>query len=59
MKRFKLEIKLGNAAMLDPNDVAAALTEVAESLRDRGFGYLEGAIRDENGNVVGSWEVTK
>lgn len=57
--RFTLTIKLGNAAMMTPADIAAALREVADDLADG----LERAhqtasphvIRDVNGNPVGEW----
>lgn len=55
--QFKLKIKLGNAAMTDPADVAAALEETAAKLRDEGF--EDGNIRDINGNTVGDWKVTR
>ena len=51
---FRLEIVTGNAAMGSGGDVAAALADVAESIRDGG-GWLEGTIRDGNGNTVGSY----
>jgi hypothetical protein len=50
---FQLKIELGNAAMLDPADVADALEQVASKVRDYGFGA--GNIRDVNGNRVGSY----
>ena len=65
---FDLKIKLGNAAMQTPEDVAGALREVAEWLD--GVGSYEaddeqilwhldaGRIRDVNGNTVGDWEMT-
>lgn len=53
---FTLTIKLGNAAMQDPADVAHALQTLAFRLRDEGFG-TGGRIRDENGNTVGTWDV--
>jgi hypothetical protein len=55
--QFKLKIKLGNAAMMDPADVAEALEETARKLRDEGF--EDGNIRDVNGNTVGDWKVTR
>jgi len=60
--KFKVEIKLGNAAMLTGEDVAQALAEVADKLHQSyddlriGDGRL---IFDYNGNDVGSWEVTR
>ncbi len=63
---FKLEIELGNEAMQSPGEVALALTEVvrrlaspsiADCFGDGGAG-TEGVIRAENGNRVGSWEVS-
>jgi hypothetical protein len=52
---FRLKIRLGNAAMLDPQDVAEALVEVAEKLRNEGGGDGRGNVRDVNGNTVGEW----
>ncbi len=60
--RFNLSIKLGNAAMQSGDDVAAALREVADNLSNRfdGLHLPEGSGRifDENGNAVGTWEVS-
>lgn len=61
MKKFKLEIELGNETMKEGMDVARALREAA-SILDH---YVEGgmkpglafSIRDENGNTVGRWRV--
>lgn len=51
---FSLTITLGNAAMSEPEHVAEALADVAEAIRDGG-GWLEGTIRDGNGNTVGRY----
>jgi hypothetical protein len=50
MPTFKLEISMGNDAMQDLNDVAAAL----EHLARHGFGE-SGSIKDANGNTVGTF----
>jgi len=64
--KFTLEIELGNEAMQTPSQVGRALKYVAGGLLDpdtRGenkFGvYDDGAIKDSNGNQVGSWVVTR
>ena len=66
MDGFTLRIKLGNAAMQTPEDVAEALRKTAEYVE--GVGSYEGDdeevrwhldagnIRDLNGNTVGSWD---
>lgn len=52
MKKFNVEIEMGNDAMLTREDVASALGRVAEALRaGRGLG----PILDENGNKVGTY----
>lgn len=51
---FTLSITLGNAAMQTGHDIARALEQAAEKLRD---GHLSSNVRDENGNTVGSWWV--
>jgi hypothetical protein len=55
--KFTLKINLGNAAMMDPADVAAALEETAAKLRDEGF--EDGKVRDLNGNTVGEYGVRR
>lgn len=59
--KFTLTIELGNNAMLDPQDVGNALLRVADTLRMYGFSenITTSTIRDENGNTVGKWEVSK
>lgn len=60
--KFKMEIELGNAAMLTPADVSEALREAAKKLDGVEpaliGGGLTGAIRDINGNTVGTWKFT-
>lgn len=51
-EEFKLAIDIGNDAMEDHDDVAAALRRVAEMLDGR---YDAGTISDHNGNRVGEW----
>jgi hypothetical protein len=58
---FTLTIKLGNAAMCDPLDVARALKELAEKIASEvgtevnGSWECAGIIRDLNGNSVGTY----
>jgi len=58
MKKFKLEIELGNDAMQRTWDVADA---VKSAMARRTIGSLDvgdkGRIVDVNGNKVGSWLV--
>ena len=57
---FKLQIELGNAAMLTAENVAGALNRVSYELdTSEAPGSLSGNVRDHNGNTVGSWEFTK
>lgn len=49
---LKLTIKTGNAAMLDAEEVARVLKEVADEISQ---GYTGGGIADYNGNTVGSY----
>lgn len=51
--KFKLEIEMGNAAMLTADDIEGALGRV--QLGDPKIGE-QGKIRDLNGNPVGSWK---
>jgi len=60
--KFQLNIDLGNDAMQDHHDVAKALRTVADRLsKFTSTGWspyaLDGKIKDDNGNTVGSWEV--
>jgi hypothetical protein len=55
MDEFKVKITLGNAAMETAEDVATALHEVAERLKD---GETEGTIMDDNGNKVGTFRLS-
>ena len=54
MKKFKLNIKLGNEAMQTLPAVAAALRKLADKLD---YGCTE-FVFDENGNTVGKYELT-
>jgi hypothetical protein len=60
---FKLEIKLGNDAMKDSGDVAAALDYVSDLLEVAAYQDFDewrgqsGAIYDANGNKVGRWAI--
>jgi hypothetical protein len=55
--RFDLSIELGNDAMQDGLDVAAALREIADRIEHD----LEarGKVRDANGNTVGEYGPSK
>lgn len=57
MSTFTLTIDLGNEAMSDNLDVAAALRVVADGLVGESMGgdNGEGIVRDVNGNRVGSF----
>lgn len=54
MKKFVLEIEMGNDAMQTDADLADALSGVIDRL-DRGT--LCGVIQDVNGNVVGRFAI--
>ena len=56
MRKFTVEITLGNAAMIDEEDVAPALRQVAASIIQTGRN--EGRVMDINGNSVGTWAFT-
>ena len=55
--KFTLSINLGNDAMQTNGDVAVALQSLAESLVGNKRNAYCGEIYDENGNMVGSWQV--
>ena len=55
MKRFKLEIRLGNDAMQTVSDIAEALERVA--VGNIHNGQNTGRIFDDNGNTVGTWSI--
>jgi hypothetical protein len=62
MSQFNLTITLGDDAMQNPNDIAAAIVKVAEKLKVYNEGFEPGqiigsTIRDENGNQCGRWEI--
>jgi hypothetical protein len=59
MAKFKLEIELGNAAMLTGDDVANALLQVAREVRDSDPRDRDGPIFDENKYRVGEWRFTR
>lgn len=52
LESFELVLDIGNAEMQTPEDIAAALEEVASKLRR---GRSDSAILDVNGNEVGYW----
>jgi hypothetical protein len=56
MDTFKIEIKIGNAGMQTPGDVAVALRAVARAITGMDWDEVSDApsrIFDENGNTVG------
>ena len=55
MKKFKLEIQLGNDVMQTMDDIAGALERVAVGNIHNGSDT--GRIFDDNGNTVGTWSV--
>lgn len=62
MNKFTLEIELGNEAMKSDADIARALRQVANRLREnkyvatvKGYGDVTRGIMDRNGNTVGFW----
>lgn len=52
LKKFTLNIQMGNAAMEEPDHVADALRMVALKLEN---GHKDGFIYDLNGNKVGTF----
>ena len=63
--KFKLEIEIGNDAMLDYDDLSQALIGMARKFDSR---YREGrevvpgvnaSVRDTNGNTVGHWNISE
>jgi len=52
---FKLEIRLGNAAMSDAGDIGEVFDDVVRELE---AGYTRAAIKDINGNTVGEWSLS-
>jgi predicted deacylase len=67
-RKFALTVELGNEAMQTPADVAGALKAIARNLEAGGvWGYWKnthldltgGNARDDNGNTVGGWVVTR
>lgn len=69
--KFKLEINLDNDAMSRPSNIANALTTLADEMfhwtagdpfskiRMRKSTVINGSVRDDNGNTVGRWDITK
>lgn len=51
---FRLEITMGNDAMIDRDDIARKLSGIRDAVRASD----SGSIRDDNGNTVGRWEIT-
>lgn len=52
---FRLKIKMGNAAVMEAEDIAALLENVAGRVRCFGCA-ANGPIIDSNGNRVGDWD---
>lgn len=59
--KIKIEVKLGNAAMVTSQDVLKSINASRLNLKDsQTFEPGEnGDLYDYNGNHVGSWKVTK
>lgn len=58
MPRFEVSIELGNAAMSEPSEVAAALMNIANDimyLAELHNKFLN--VKDRNGNRVGTYGV--
>lgn len=56
--KFHLHIELGNATMQDPAARSEFTKAISDAAQHLGHAYaLDGKITDDNGNVVGSWEV--
>lgn len=59
MSQFRMEFKHDNAAFGESEEERAS--EVAEILHDVAYqvreGFIDGPIRDSNGNKVGSWKL--
>ena len=54
---FYLKIRLGDAAMRAPDDIAAALERIARVVHEGGTAKDFGVVQDENGNTCGTWTV--
>ena len=54
--QFIVTIGLGNAGMIDQDDIARALVNLAERVADTTDD--RGIVRDDNGNYCGLWELT-
>lgn len=60
MRKFVLEIEMGNAAMDSEADVADALAVVSTELLGAGLGPpVSGQVRDANGNRCGEWRFSE
>lgn len=58
MTKFQLTVRLGNAAMQEPGDVARAVQPILDFLEGLSEWPQEGGlIQDLNGNLVGSWSL--
>jgi hypothetical protein len=57
---FKVQFKTSGAAFEEPgdgNEIARILIAVAETINGH-TGHANGAVRDINGNTIGSWSYT-
>lgn len=54
--KFKLEITLGNDAMLSNRDISEALQRVAQKIKDKAADKEPTKIMDLNGNSVGFYK---
>lgn len=59
---FELQFVTDNAAFDGENlrrEIADKLTEIADYVRNNGINWRYAAIRDSNGNRIGSWDFTE
>jgi hypothetical protein len=59
MRKFNLSIRMGNAAVQSPRDIARLLRKAADHIQTVDFCDLVPwqALVDDNGNVVGRYEI--
>ena len=57
--KCKIEIKMNNAAFEDDRELARILRVLADRVDERIFiGHHASTLQDNNGNTVGTWEIT-
>lgn len=57
VRKFRLEIELGNESMDSVGEIAEALRDVANKVDSiQSYNQAFGAIQDGNGNTVGGWD---